>query len=150
LRRSLVEQMGSNAQVVFDVVPGFERLSRAASAISGKIFVDDVVGKVIKASVIRAGATRALLLLLKGSEFIVRAEATGDAREGRSQRSPSGSGRGPERLVNFVVRTCESVVLDDATRDNTYRDDPFVVAHRPHSILCVAHELPNGGAMPPP
>jgi transcriptional regulator with GAF, ATPase, and Fis domain len=28
-------------------------------------------------------------------------------------------------------------VLDDATRDDTYGDDPFVVAHRPHSILCV-------------
>jgi hypothetical protein len=74
--------MGSNAQVVFDVVPGFERLTRAASAISGKIFVDDVVGKVIKASVMSAGATRALLLLLKGSEFIVRAEATGDGQGG--------------------------------------------------------------------
>ena len=28
-------------------------------------------------------------------------------------------------------------MLDDATRDDTYGDDPFVVAHRPHSILCV-------------
>jgi hypothetical protein len=138
LRRSLVEQMGSNAQVVFDVVPGFERLTRAASAISGKILVDDVVGEVIKASVMSAGATRALLLLLKGSEFIVRAEATGDGQGGAiAAIAFAGSGRGPERLVNFVVRTCESVVLDDAPRDDTYGDDPFVVAHRPHSILCV-------------
>ena len=113
-------------------------ITRAASAISGKILVDDVVGEVIKASVMSAGATRALLLLLTSSEFIVRAEATGDGQGGAiAAIAFSGSGRGPERLVNFVARTCESVVLDDATRDDTYGDDPFVVAHRPHSILCV-------------
>ena len=40
-------------------------------------------------------------------------------------------------MGNVVAGTCKSVVLDDATRDDTYGDGPFVVAHRPHSILCV-------------
>ena len=118
-------------------------ITRAAGAISGKILVDDVVAEVIAASVMNAGATRGLLLLTRDDELVIQGEASGSDRAEHAQPSPgpplpfAGSGKGPERLVNYVARTRESVVLDDATRDETYGADPFIVAHRPLSALCV-------------
>jgi predicted ATPase/class 3 adenylate cyclase len=115
-------------------------ITRAAGAISGKILVDDVVAEVIAASVMNAGATRGLLLLTRDDELVIQGEASGSDHAQASPAPPppfAGSGKGPERLVNYVARTRESVVLDDATRDETYGADPFIVAHRPLSALCV-------------
>jgi class 3 adenylate cyclase len=113
-------------------------ITRAAAAISGKILVEEVVSEVIQASVMSAGATRAMLLLLEHGEFVIRAEANGDGQGGAiAPIAFAGSSRGPERLVNFVARARESVVLGDATRDDAYGDDPFIIAHRPHSLLCM-------------
>jgi len=113
-------------------------ITRAASAISGKILVDDVVAEVLEASVVNAGATRGLLVLARGSELVLLGEVTAGVRaEALGPRPFPGSGKGPERLINYVARTRENVVLDDATRDETYGADPFVVAHRPLSALCM-------------
>lgn len=113
-------------------------ITRAAGAISGKILVDDVVAEVLEASVINAGATRGVLLLARGSELVLHGEATGSGRVPALVPQPfAGSGKGPERLINYVVRTGESVVLDDASRDDSYGADPFIVAHRMLSVLCM-------------
>ena len=110
-------------------------ITRAANAISGKIIVEDVAAEVIKASVMNAGATRGLLLLARGDQLVIQEEAGGT---GRVDAVPfAGSRKGPERLVNYVARTRECVVLDDATCDETYGEDPFIVEQRPLSVLCM-------------
>jgi len=113
-------------------------ITRAANAISGKTLVKDVAAEVIEASVMNAGATRGLLLLAHGNELVIHGESSGSGRVDPSHALPfAGSGRGPERLVNYVARTRESIVLDDATRDETYGEDPFIVERRPLSALCM-------------
>lgn len=117
-------------------------ITRAAGAISGKIVVDDVVAAVLEASVMNAGATRGVLLLARGDEFVIQGEASGGDRSAAPSAASLpqpfiGAGKGPERLVNYVARTRESVVLDDATRDPIYGEDPFVIARRPLSVLCL-------------
>jgi predicted ATPase/class 3 adenylate cyclase/GAF domain-containing protein/tRNA A-37 threonylcarbamoyl transferase component Bud32 len=113
-------------------------ITRAANAISGKTVVKDVAAEVIKASVMNAGATRGLLVLAQGNQLVIQEEAGGSGSRNASHALPfAGSGKGPERLVNYVARTRESVVLDDATRDETYGGDPFIVERRPLSVLCM-------------
>jgi predicted ATPase/class 3 adenylate cyclase/GAF domain-containing protein len=113
-------------------------ITRAANAISGKTVVKDVAAEVIKASVMNAGATRGLLVLAHGNQFVIQEEVGGSGWSDASHPSPlAGSGKAPERLINYVARTRESVVLDDATRDETYGEDPFIVGRRPHSIMCM-------------
>ena len=112
--------------------------TRAANAISGKIVVEDVAAEVIKAAVMNAGATRGLLLLLEGNRLVIQEEAGGNGSNNAFHARPfTGSGRGPERLVNYVARTHESVVLDDATQDETFGADPFILERRPLSVLCM-------------
>ena len=40
-------------------------------------------------------------------------------------------------MVNYVRRSAESVVLDDAPEDERFGGDGYIVRERPRSILCI-------------
>ncbi len=42
----------------------------------------------------------------------------------------------PAAIVNYVARTQENVVLDDATGDGIFTNDAYVMANQPKSVLC--------------
>jgi PAS domain S-box-containing protein len=43
----------------------------------------------------------------------------------------------PESLVRYVMRTQETVILDDASTQTPFSADPYVAEHRARSILCL-------------
>jgi GAF domain-containing protein len=43
----------------------------------------------------------------------------------------------PVSILSYVARTQETVVLDDAARSGQFARDPYLIAHKPKSILCV-------------
>src|SRR6476620_8347123 len=43
----------------------------------------------------------------------------------------------PESLFRYVVRTLESVILDDASVRNLFSKDEYVRQRRPRSVLCL-------------
>ena len=86
-----------------------------------------------------AGAERGLLILLRGEEPQVVAEAT--AGHGRVEVSVQEMALNPLALpqsaLHYVIRTRESVVLDDASVRNLYSDDEYIRQKRPRSVLCL-------------
>ena len=43
----------------------------------------------------------------------------------------------PESVLHYVVRTQESVILDDASAQNPFSADPYIRQHHARSILCL-------------
>ena len=43
----------------------------------------------------------------------------------------------PESLLRYAVRTQENVILDDASTENPFSDDAYVLLRRPRSVLCL-------------
>ena len=43
----------------------------------------------------------------------------------------------PESIVHYVMRTQESVILDDASAQNPFSADPYIRQHHARSILCL-------------
>ena len=43
----------------------------------------------------------------------------------------------PESLVRYVIRTHESVILDDASRPNLFSEDDYLRGRQAKSILCI-------------
>jgi GAF domain-containing protein len=39
-------------------------------------------------------------------------------------------------LINYVTRTLKTLVIDDATAETTFADDPYIIEHQPKSLLC--------------
>lgn len=112
-------------------------ITKAARAIFGSIVGGDVINEVMKATIVNAGASRGLLLLGSGDNLLIEAESAGQAESAHVQAIPfAESGRVSEQVINYAAHTRQSVVLDDAPRDRTFSDDPYIAAHKPLSVLC--------------
>ena len=86
-----------------------------------------------------AGAERGLLLLRRGNEWRIEAEAKAaqSAVNVRVKQSRVKHGELPEALLQFAARTRETVLLDDAQVANPYSTDAYFLGRRCRSILCV-------------
>jgi GAF domain-containing protein len=93
----------------------------------------------MRAAIEHAGAERSLLIVPRGDELQIEAEAT-TTGEDVTVYLPDGAHIAavlPESLVRYVVRTHENVILDDASARNPFSVDPYIVQHRARSILCL-------------
>ena len=114
---------------------------QASQAISEEMTVDRVTVRLMELVLAQGGATRGLLLVRRGEtlEVAVEANAADGAIRVRAGRGPTAleAAALPLSVIQLVSRTSEAVVLDDATQEPRYAGDPYVVADRPRSVLCL-------------
>jgi PAS domain S-box-containing protein len=116
-----------------------ETVVKASQALSSEIVLSRLIEKLMQIAVEHAGAERGLLILLRGDDPQIEAEATtGHSRARVSVRqaavAPSDL---PQSVLHYVIRTRERVVLDDASVGNLYSEDEYVRAKRARSVLCL-------------
>ena len=112
---------------------------KVSQAVSGEIVLEKLIDTLMRTAIEHAGAERGLLILPRGVEQRIEAEATtsGDTVI-VSLRDVSAAGAAlPESIVHYVVRTRESVILDDASAQNSFSADTYIRQHRPRSVLCL-------------
>ncbi|MER8491963.1 AAA family ATPase [Mesorhizobium australicum] len=111
----------------------------ASQALSSEIELPKLIERLMKTLIENAGADRGLLILPSGDEYLIQAEAraTGDQIEVMMRQEPITSITCPESLVRYVIRTRESVILDDASKPNLFSVDDYLRHRQSKSILCV-------------
>lgn len=125
---------GASGGVALDL----ESAMRAVSAIASEIRLEPLLRRLTQILLENAGATRGVLLLAEGDDFAMRA-----ALRVQSERlvvevnEPDTTAALASSVVRYCARTLESVVLDNAARDNRFAQDPFVERVRAKSIVCV-------------
>src|SRR5258708_12708264 len=85
-----------------------------------------------------AGAERGLLILPDGNQVRIAAEAN-TGRHGVEVQLQDASVTGsdlPDSLLQYVIRTQECVILDDASPENLFSHDDYVLQRGPPSLLC--------------
>ena len=112
---------------------------KVSQAISGEIVPEDLMDVLMREAIEHAGAERGLLLIPRGSEYQIEAEAiTNDGTPTVHLRDKlSGADSLPQSILHYVVRTKESVILDDALTANEFSADAYFVQHRSRSIHCL-------------
>ena len=112
---------------------------KVSQAVSGEIVSEKLIDTLMRTAIEHAGAERGLLILARGAEERIEAEATtsGDAVIVRLPGAPLAGAALPESIVQYVVRARESVILDDASAQNPFSPDPYIGRHRARSILCL-------------
>ncbi len=112
---------------------------KASQAVLGEIVLDKLIEKLMKMALEHAGAERGVLMLLRNETLQIEAEATIGPRtiEVALRQSTATSADLPESMLHTVVRTRQSVILDDGQRSNPFTEDEYVVRHRPRSVLCL-------------
>jgi PAS domain S-box-containing protein len=98
-----------------------------------------LIEKLLRIAVENAGAERGLLILIRGGEPRMEAEATtGPSKVEVAVRqaaiTPSDL---PQSVLHYVIRTEERVLLDDASAEKVYSQDEYVRQNRSKSVLCL-------------
>ena len=112
---------------------------KVSQAVSGEIVLEKLIDTLMRTAIEHAGAERGLLILPRGEEQRIEAEATtsGDTVMVRLGEAPATEAAVPESIINYVVRTQESVILDDASAEHSFLADPYLHRHHARSILCL-------------
>ncbi|MEG4817055.1 AAA family ATPase [Microcoleus sp. K5-D4] len=112
---------------------------KASQAISGEIMLDKLLSSLMKILMENAGAQRGYLILLSQGQLFIEAEGKiDDELVTVLQSIPVETCQElSSAIVNYVSRTQESVVLDDAARSGQFTNDTHIRKHQPKSILCV-------------
>jgi PAS domain S-box-containing protein len=112
---------------------------KASQAVSGEIELGKLIETLMIIAVEHAGAERGLLILFPGDEPRIAAEAT----TGRGQvevtlrQTAVSSAELPESVLHYVIRTRETVILDDALAQNPFSADEYICRKRARSVLCL-------------
>ena len=112
---------------------------KVSQAVSGEILLDKLIDTVMRTAIEQAGAERGLLILPDGGEPRIAAEVTtdGDTPRVELRDVPASAAMLPESVLYHVLRTRESVILDDAANEPTFAADPYIRHHRARSMLCL-------------
>ena len=98
-----------------------------------------ILATLLGQAVQHGGARRGLLILRRDNETRIEAEATTQADTvvvRRLDTLPAPSYL-PDTVLKYVLRTQETVMLEDAGAPNPFSTDPYVVEHRVRSLLCL-------------
>jgi len=112
---------------------------KVSQAVSGEMVLEKLIDKLMRAAIEHAGAKRGLLILPRGVEERIEAEAT-TSRDDiivHLQNASVTAAVLPESVVRYVMRTHEGVILDDASSPTQFSADPYIVQHRARSVLCL-------------
>ncbi len=104
-----------------------------------EIVLEKLIDTLMRTAIEHAGAERGVLILPRGIEQRIVAEATtsGDTIVVRLREALVAEVAVPESIVHYVVRTQESVILDDAAAENPFSGDAYIRQHHARSILCL-------------
>lgn len=109
-----------------------------SQALSGEIILQKLIDTLMRIAIQHAGAERGLLILARDDGYRIVAEATTPSDTvAVGQDSRASLADMPESVIRYVVRTKETVRLDDATTDKAFSGDEYVRRHRVRSILCL-------------
>jgi PAS domain S-box-containing protein len=145
---SLTSSIGTTSEAI-----DLAAVMQASQAISSEIDLDKLLAKLMKTVIENAGAQKGYLLLpaagvaTEDSYWQIAAEGIAAEEITIGSQTPIAStqnSRLSNSIVNYVVRTQESLVLNDASSAGQFSRDPYIVANQPKSILCIP--LIVGGA----
>jgi len=116
---------------------------KASQAISAEIRLDKLLASLMKILIEKAGAQFGFLILEQEGEWRIEAEGTLEGQVTVLQSMPiefvKSDGEMPllsSAIVDYVLRTQESVVLTDASREGHFTNEHYIKKYKPKSILC--------------
>jgi len=113
-------------------------IMKASFAISGEIVLSNLLERIMEIAIENAGAEKGFLLLKEAGKWVIYtsdSEAVNDvnimlsSEDEISQPVPMG-------IINYVERTEKSLVLNDASNEGIFINDPYILRNKPQSVLC--------------
>ncbi|MGZ3254776.1 MAG: ATP-binding protein, partial [Burkholderiaceae bacterium] len=114
-----------------------ETVFKASQVVSGEIQLERLLEKLMLLLIENAGAQKGVLLLLTQGNLLIQAQAQADVIQVLQSTPVEKSKDLSFGVVNYVRHTREPVVLAEAVTDSRFESDPYIIATRSQSILCL-------------
>lgn len=113
---------------------------RATQALAGELELGSLLERLMRVMIENAGAQKGILVLNHGGQLEVEALITVEPYQIKlGLRQPiEQSTELPASVVQYVARSQEALVLEDATAEPRFARDRYVAGRRPKSLLCLA------------
>jgi PAS domain S-box-containing protein len=127
----------NTSHIAFDLAT----VIRASQAISREIELDQLLNSLMQILIENAGAQTGCLILENAGKWAI--EAACELNDGANLcttqvlQSISMGNRLPESIIHYVIRTHESVILNDATREGNFINEPYIQQNQTKSLLCL-------------
>ncbi len=109
---------------------------KASQSLSGEINLNNLLSTLMEVMIENAGAEKGALILLEGDSFAIAAQSISGKACSLKPTPIIHSQDIPITLINYVSRTSETLVIDDAIAETTFAGDPYIIQQEPKSILC--------------
>ncbi|OCR01424.1 hypothetical protein BCD67_23520 [Oscillatoriales cyanobacterium USR001] len=111
---------------------------KASQAIGSEIVLEQLLQKMMKIIIENAGAQIGYLIWQSHGQLLIEASGLVDSEEmSLLQSIPIEKSQSvSSTIINYVARTQESVILNDASHEGNFTKDPYISQNKPKSILC--------------
>ena len=110
---------------------------KASQSLSGEINLDKLLSTLMQVMMENAGAETGAMILVEGDSFFVAAQCTIGKSCNLHPTPAIDCNKIPIAIVNYVSRTQETLVINDATAEATFAADSYIIQHQPKSVLCL-------------
>ncbi len=114
----------------------FASILKATQALSQQIQLEELISTLLQIVIENAGAEKAALVFLNKNILNLEAVATKDDGVIHLSIPYENSFDIPNTVINYVKRSLKTIVLDNATVQNDFISDQYIIQQQPYSLLC--------------
>lgn len=136
----MIEQMSEVKPIEMTSPPSnLDLLSiiKTVQTISNEIDPSKLLKKLIRTLLENAGAQKGMLLLNKSGKWWIEAAIEHQDEAILPKLAVERSTILPLSVIHYVQRTLEFVLLNNATHEGDFKEDPYIIQNKPKSILCM-------------
>ena len=111
---------------------------KASLALAEEIVLDKLLSKFMKVILENAGAQKGFLIMEKSGKLVIEAAGAVDVEQAMVLQSipVKNNPHIPAAIINYVERTQQNLVINEAARESIFATDPYIAVNQPKSILC--------------
>ncbi len=109
---------------------------KASQSLSGEINLDKLLSTLMQVMIENAGAETGAMILIEGDSLFLAVQCAGKSCNLYSTPIVDYNNI-PIAIINYVSRTQETLVINDATTEATFAADSYIIQHQPKSVLCL-------------
>ena len=117
-----------------------ETVINASQILAGEIVLENLLERLMQVSLINAGGDKASLILNRDDQLTIEITTwvKGTEPEFRFESVPLNEATHvPVSVIQYVARTLEDLVLNNAVAEDIFTQDEYVLREKPKSILCI-------------
>ncbi|XZN89549.1 MAG: AAA family ATPase [Microcoleus sp.] len=110
---------------------------KASQSLSGEINLDKLLSTLMQVMIENAGAETGAMILIQGDSLFLAVQCATGKSCNLNSTPVVDSNEIPIAIINYVWRTQETLVINDATTEATFAADSYIIQHQPKSVLCL-------------